>query len=85
MGGSLLLSDVETMPPLVQDRLIELLDELQLERAPAAAIRLVSGTTVLLRDRVLAGGFSERLFYRLNILHLMAEGDTLEVESHDRR
>jgi DNA-binding NtrC family response regulator len=71
-GGSLLMSDVETMPALVQRQLIELLDELELARAPAAAVRLVSGTTVFLFDRVIAGRFSERLFYRLNVLHLMA-------------
>ncbi len=72
-GGCVLVTDVETMRPSVQGRLIELLDELALERAPET-IRFVSGTTVALRDRVRAGGFSERLFYRLNILHLIAEG-----------
>jgi DNA-binding NtrC family response regulator len=72
-GGSLLMSDVETMPRLVQRQLIELLDELELARPPAAAVRLVSGTTVFLFDRVKAGRFSEQLFYRLNVLHLMAD------------
>jgi DNA-binding NtrC family response regulator len=82
-GGSVLVTDVETMGPSVQGRLIELLDELALERAPEAAIRFVSGTTVRLRDRVMAGGFSERLFYRLNALHLIVEGTT--AAPSDRR
>lgn len=73
MAGTLMMSDVETMPPLVQDRLIELLDELELARRPAAAVRLVSGTTALLFDLVAAGRFSRKLFYRLNTLHVIAD------------
>jgi transcriptional regulator of acetoin/glycerol metabolism len=38
-------------------------------------VRLISGTTTSLLDRVAAGTFSERLFYRLNIIHLLA-GDS---------
>ena len=71
-GGSMLISDVEEMPPIVQDVLLELLDRLEFVRRPAAAVRLISGTTVSLFDRVTAGTFSDRLFYRLNIIHLMA-------------
>src|SRR4029078_7961200 len=33
-------------------------------------VRLISGTTVSLLDRIAAGTFSEQLFYRLNIIHL---------------
>jgi len=68
-GGSLLVSAVEDMPATVQDALIDLLGGLEFARMPTA--RLISGTTVSLRDRVAAGTFSERLFYRLNIIHLM--------------
>ena len=68
-GGSLLVSAVEEMPATVQDALIDLLGGLEFARMPTA--RLISGTTVSLRDRVAAGTFSERLFYRLNIIHLM--------------
>ena len=71
-GGSLLISAVEEMPPAVQDTLSELLAELAFARRPSAEVRLIAGTTVSLRDRVAAGRFSERLFYRLNIIHLMA-------------
>ena len=70
-GGSVLVSAVEEMPAAVQDALIDLLGGLESTRRPAAAARLISGTTVPLLDRVTAGTFSERLFYRLNMIHLI--------------
>jgi len=70
-GGSLLVSAVEEMPATVQDAMIDLLGGLESARVPSATARLISGTTVSLLDRVAAGTFSERLFYRLNIIHLM--------------
>jgi DNA-binding NtrC family response regulator len=73
-GGSMLISDVEEMPPIVQDVLLELLAGLEFARRPSAAVRLISGTTVSLLDRVTAGTFSDRLFYRLNVIHLMQGG-----------
>ncbi len=70
-GGTVLISAVDEMPPAVQDALSELLAGLEFARSPSADVRLISGTTVSLLDRVAAGTFSERLFYRLNIIHLM--------------
>ena len=70
-GGSVLSSAVEEMPAAVQEALIDLLAGFESARRPSAAVRLISGTTVSLLDRVAAGTFSERLFYRLNIIHLM--------------
>jgi DNA-binding NtrC family response regulator len=72
-GGTLFINDVEEMPRLVQDVLVEMLAELQLARAASIAVRVVSGTTVSLLDRIVAGTFSERLFYQLNIIHLTVE------------
>jgi sigma-54 dependent transcriptional regulator, acetoin dehydrogenase operon transcriptional activator AcoR len=69
-GGTLLVSAVEEMPATVQDAMIDLLGGLESARVLSAMARLISGTTVSLRDRVAAGTFSERLFYRLNIIHL---------------
>ena len=54
------------------EALIDLLAGLESARVPSAAVRLISGTTVSLLDRVAAGTFSERLFYRLNTIHLAA-------------
>ncbi len=69
MGGTLLISDVEQLAPPVQERLLDILQELESARAPAA-VRLISATTVSLLDRLESGRFSARLFYRLNIIHL---------------
>ena len=74
-GGTVFVSAVEETPAIVLDAFIELLAGLEAARAPSAAVRLISGTTVSLHDRVAEGTFSERLFYRLNIIHLMASGD----------
>ena len=71
-GGSVLVSAVEDMPAAVQDALLDLLAGLESARRPSAAVRLISGTTVSLFDRVAAGTFSKRLFYRMNVIHLMA-------------
>ena len=72
-GGSVLINAIEETPAIVQDALIDLLADLEDARQPSAGMRLMSGTTVSLLDRITAGTFSERLFYRLNIIHLMAD------------
>ncbi len=72
-GGSLFVTEVEEMPVLAQETVLEVLDELQAGRAPADATRLISGTKVALLDRVRAGTFSEKLFYRLNLLHVRVQ------------
>ena len=84
-GGSVLLTDVEEMSPGVQERLIELLAQLTNDREPSAAVRLISGTTVSLLDRVVAGTFSDWLFYRLNVVHIEigAADSEIRVELHD--
>jgi DNA-binding NtrC family response regulator len=69
-GGTLLLTGVEEMPAFVQGRFIETLDHLQDARTPPVAVRLMAGTTVSLRERIAGGAFSERLFYRLNVIHV---------------
>jgi sigma54-dependent transcription regulator len=80
ISGSLLLTNVEDMPAVVQDGLLDLLAELQSARAPSAPVRLIAGTTVALYDRIAAGTFSERLFYRLNIIHLVVKNGVIRPE-----
>jgi DNA-binding NtrC family response regulator len=72
-GGSVLITDVEEMPAAAQEGLVDLLVELESTRPRAVAIRLICGTSVSLHDRVAAGTFSDRLFYRINVIHLIAE------------
>jgi DNA-binding NtrC family response regulator len=68
-GGSLLLTDVEHMPAIAQD---ETVTRLQATREPSCRVRRIAGTTASLRERVADGTFSERLFYQLNIIHVVA-------------
>jgi DNA-binding NtrC family response regulator len=77
-GGGVLVSAVEEMPAIVQDTLIDLVAGLESARMSAAAVRLISGTTMSLLDGGAAETFSERLFYRLNIIHLIV-GDGCEA------
>jgi DNA-binding NtrC family response regulator len=72
-GGTLLISDVEHMVPAVQHVVIHVFETLALDRPPVAAVRFIFTTTVSLHDRI-AAGFSERLFYHLNTIHLRAPG-----------
>jgi two-component system, NtrC family, C4-dicarboxylate transport response regulator DctD len=69
-GGTLLLHEAARMPSNVQECIIEILSALQNARFPSARVRLIAGTTVSLHDRVAAGAFSARLFYRLNTIHI---------------
>jgi DNA-binding NtrC family response regulator len=72
-GGSLLLTDVEHMPALVQNRLIETFAGLQAACVPACPVRLIAGTTTILYEGISDGTFSEQLFYRLNIIHVVGK------------
>jgi sigma54-dependent transcription regulator len=71
-GGTLLLTGIDNTPAVVQNRLIETLDLLQGARERSAAVRLMAGTTTSLYECVADGRFSERLFYRLNVIHVVA-------------
>jgi DNA-binding NtrC family response regulator len=71
-GGSLLIHDLEHLPAVVQEQLMDLLDELQQpSQSLATPLRLFAGTTVALGDLLSSGGLSDRLFYRVNVLHLV--------------
>jgi DNA-binding NtrC family response regulator len=81
-GGSVFITDIEDLPPIVQDLLVELLGNLQFARAPSDAVRVMTGTAVSLLDRIAAGMFSERLFYRLNLIHLVVPDDAPRRAAH---
>ena len=70
-GGSILIKDVEAMAPAVQNVLIDVLMQLQFARTPPADARLILGTTVSLLGRIASGSFSQQLFYRLNVIHIL--------------
>jgi DNA-binding NtrC family response regulator len=57
--------------------LVDVFAELEFARASSRPVRLMSGTTVSLLDRVASGTFPDRLFYRLNTIHLVVpNGDS---------
>ena len=76
-GGTLLLANVSEMPCIAQERLFETLTDLRQLRETLAPIRLMAGTTAGadLLQLVAAGTFSRRLFYRLNVIHLVVSDD----------
>ena len=74
-GGSLLLTDVEHLPVTVQGRLIDTIANLQAVRQPTDRVRLIAGTTTSLYERISDGSFCERLFYQLNLIHVVFQND----------
>jgi DNA-binding NtrC family response regulator len=70
-GGTVLVSAVDQMPSAIQETVLDVIDALESARRPSPPARVISGTTESLIDWVAAGTFSERLFYRLNVIHVM--------------
>ena len=69
-GGAILLTAIEEMPCSSQLLLLDIV-----RRRASTAPRLVTVTTVPLMSKVLAGEFSEELFYNLNVIHLVVAQD----------
>ena len=68
-NGTVFLEDVDRLPLVLQDRLLDLLDTTddgELTRA-----RVMASTSEPLHQRTLEGSFNEQLFYRLNTIHLI--------------
>jgi DNA-binding NtrC family response regulator len=72
-GGTILFADVEEMPPAVQHQFAELMEGPQGPLNSSAGVRIIAGTTASLVDLVATGRFSDTLFYRLNIIHIVVE------------
>jgi DNA-binding NtrC family response regulator len=71
--GSVLLREVGYLSRHIQLRLAESLGEIAGMRTPGkAARRVIASTSELLLPRVDGGLFDDRLYYRLNVIHLMA-------------
>lgn len=72
-GGTILFADVEEIPPAVQHQFAELMEGPHGPLNSSAGVRVVAGTTASLVDLVAKGRFSDILFYRLNIIHIVVE------------
>src|SRR5262245_30224758 len=67
------IEEVHALPPCDQSALIKLLDPLSSARAEDVP-RIVASSSIALRDYVRNGRFDARLFYRLNIIHIVVPG-----------
>jgi two-component system NtrC family response regulator len=74
-GGTLFLDEISELSIELQAKLLRAIQERVIEPVGSEQrieidVRLLAATNVNLRDRVVAGGFREDLFYRLNVIPL---------------
>jgi DNA-binding NtrC family response regulator len=69
-AGSVFLDEVGRLSLNAQERLADYLSAMRRDRHGRSRWRLIASTSEQLFDRVNAGTFSDRLFYRLNMIHL---------------
>jgi Nif-specific regulatory protein len=74
-GGTLFLHEIGQLRAHAQARLRDLLAERGRERLRGPQRRIMASTSDLLLPRVAVGTFDERLFYRLNVIHLIFTGN----------
>jgi len=72
-GGTIFLDEISSMPPVLQSRLLRVLQEREVRRvgdniATSVNVRVLSATNEPLEERVKAGSFREDLYYRLNVI-----------------
>jgi DNA-binding NtrC family response regulator len=78
-GGTVVLDEVSDLSVRLQTRLLHFLEERAdspagARRLPVERPRIISTTSCDLYDRTLRKEFSELLFYRLNVVHLIVPG-----------
>jgi two-component system, NtrC family, response regulator PilR len=74
-GGSIFLDEIGELPPLLQVKLLRVVQEKTFRRIGDAEdlhvdVRIISATNKNLGDNVKSGSFREDLFYRLNVIPL---------------
>jgi DNA-binding NtrC family response regulator len=76
-GGTLFLDEIADLPLNLQANLLRVLQDKVIERLGSARpiqldIRVIAASHIDLAEAVAQGRFREDLFYRLNVIHLMA-------------
>ena len=74
-GGTLFLDEIESMPAVLQVKLLRVLEERSIERLGSNRsipldIRVIAATKVDLQQQAKRGDFREDLYYRLNVVKL---------------
>jgi transcriptional regulator with PAS, ATPase and Fis domain len=75
-NGTVFLDEIGDMPPMLQGKLLRVLQERQFMRVGSTKmtqvnIRVIAATNRNLRERIQAGQFRDDLYYRLNALSLI--------------
>jgi hypothetical protein len=64
-----LLQEVQALSPKEQEQFENRLAEMR--RSPRPPVRFIASSSTPLFERVLEGSFDERLYYRLNVIHMI--------------
>ncbi|HWD17984.1 MAG TPA: sigma-54 dependent transcriptional regulator [Verrucomicrobiae bacterium] len=75
-GGTIFLDEIGSMPPVLQSRLLRVLQEKEVRRVgdnvPVSVnVRVLAATNEPLERRIKEGTFREDLYYRLNVIPIM--------------